>query len=84
MSGLNLVASMAGICTTVSFLPQVMKVHRTKRTEDLSLPMYVIFSCGVSLWTLYGVMIRSWPVMIANGITFILSVYILIMKVRHG
>ncbi|MCX5677737.1 MAG: SemiSWEET transporter [Candidatus Omnitrophica bacterium] len=83
MDKLNLIATIAGICTTASFLPQVVKVYHTRHTKDLSLPMYVIFSCGVFLWVYYGVMIQSWPIMIANGTTFILSVYILAMKIRY-
>ena len=80
---MNLIATIAGICTTASFLPQVIKVCRTRHTQDLSLPMYVIFSCGVFLWMCYGILMRSWPIMIANGTTFILSVYILAMKIRY-
>ncbi len=83
MNKANLFATIAGICTTVSFLPQVVKVYRTKHTKDLSLPMYVIFVCGVLLWFIYGIFISSWPVIIANGVTFVLASYILAMKLRY-
>jgi len=83
MSGANLLATIAGLCTTVSFLPQVIKVYRTKHTKDLSLPMYAIFLCGVFFWFEYGILINSWPVIIANGATFVLAAYILAMKIRY-
>ena len=83
MGIVNLIASIAGTCTTVSFLPQVIKVYRTRHTKDLSLPMYVIFSLGALLWACYGIAIYSLPVIIANSITFILSLYILAMKLRY-
>ena len=83
MNQLDLIASIAGICTTVSFLPQVIKVYRTRHTKDLSLTMYVIFSCGVFFWVLYGAFVHSRPIIIANSVTFILSVYIMAMKLRY-
>jgi len=83
MSGITLLAGLAGVCTTVSFLPQVLKVYRTKHTKDLSLPMYIVFSIGVLFWAYYGMVIHSWPVIIANAVTFFLSLYILIMKLKY-
>ncbi|MFA5146026.1 MAG: SemiSWEET transporter [Candidatus Omnitrophota bacterium] len=80
---INLIGSIAAFCTTVSFLPQVVRIHRTKRTHDLSLPMYAIFSCGVLLWLCYGLMTMSVPIITANAIAFILSIYILAMKVKY-
>lgn len=74
----------AAILTTTAFLPQVIKAHKTKHTVDLSLFMYLLFSSGVFLWTIYGFMIHSTPVIIANIVTLLLSLYILYLKVRHG
>jgi MtN3 and saliva related transmembrane protein len=61
-----------------------MKAHRTKKTEDLSLGMLAIFSVGLLLWTVYGVLIGSLPVISANVATLALVMYILFLKVRHG
>ena len=83
MRATTLLASVAAICTTVSFLPQVFKVHRTRHTKDLSLPMYVLFSFGVLLWACYGVVTQSWPMIIANIVTLLLSLYILTMKLKY-
>ena len=82
MDHVTLVGSLAAACTTISFVPQVVKVYRTKETRDLSLLMYVIFSAGVFLWFCYGVMTKSLPIMIANFITLIFSLYIVAMKIR--
>lgn len=75
---------MAGVLTTLSFLPQVRQTWRTKSTKDISLPMFLSFCTGVLLWLVYGVMIHSLPVMLANGVTFVLSGAILIMKLKWG
>jgi MtN3 and saliva related transmembrane protein len=75
---------MAGVLTTLSFLPQVRQTWRTKSTKDISLPMFLSFCTGVLLWLVYGMMIHSLPVILANGVTFVLSGAILIMKLKWG
>lgn len=80
---MNVVGIIAGICTTTAFLPQVIKIMRTRHTRDLSLPMYAIFSFGVGMWTYYGFVTRSIPVVAFNSVTFILSLYILFAKVIY-
>lgn len=70
-------------CTTISFLPQAIKVITEKKTRDISLSMYVIFSFGVFLWFIYGIIIKDIPVIFANSITFALSFTILILKIRY-
>jgi MtN3 and saliva related transmembrane protein len=75
---------MAGVLTTLSFLPQVRQTWRTKSAKDLSLPMFLSFCTGVSLWLVYGIMIHSVPIMLANGVTLVLSGAILIMKLKWG
>ena len=76
----------AAALTTLSFLPQVVKVLRSKDTSGLSLLMYGIFSLGVALWTLYGVLTWSLPIILANGVTLLLSLTILraIWRNRSG
>lgn len=75
---------MAGVLTTLSFLPQVRQTWRTKSTKDISLPMFLAFCSGVLLWLIYGIMIHSLPVMLANGVTLVLSGAILMMKLKWG
>ena len=74
----------AGTLTTIAFLPQVIQVVKTKSTDDISLVMYVVFITGVAFWLLYGILLGAWPVIIANIVTFILALIVLVMKLRHG
>ena len=76
--------SIAAILTTTSFIPQVIQVWRTRHTKDISFGMYVIFTAGVATWLAYGVMLNSWPIIIANGITVCLAGTVLLMKLRFG
>ena len=76
----NLLGLVAGILTTISLLPQLVKTWRSKSAEDVSLLMFILFIIGVFLWCLYGLEIHSLPVVIANIITFILALSILSLK----
>lgn len=70
----------AAICSTTSFAPQAWKIIKTRQTADLSLPMYVITVLGFALWLGYGAMLGQWPLMLSNGLCFLLSGFILMMK----
>jgi MtN3 and saliva related transmembrane protein len=72
----------AATLTTCSFVPQLTKVWRTKSAEDLSYGMFGAFSAGIFLWLLYGLVREDIPVIVANGITLVLSVAILVLKTR--
>lgn len=78
------IGSIAATLTTTAFIPQAWQVWRTRHTKDISLGMYAIFTSGVALWAIYGVMIGSWPVIIANCITLVLAGAVLVMKIRFG
>lgn len=73
----------AATCTTISFLPQAIKVIRTKHTSDLSLAMYSLFTFGVFLWLVYGFFLKDIPLIAANTVTLILSSIILAMKLKY-
>lgn len=73
----------AAILTTIAFVPQVVKTYKTRHTKDISLFMYVIFSAGVLLWTIYGIILGLIPVILANSVTLLLSIFVLIMKIRY-
>lgn len=74
----------AAFLTTVAFLPQAVKAIRTRDTSGISLGMYVVFTAGIACWFGYGLLLGSWPMIIANIITFVLAAVILAMKLRHG
>ena len=80
----ELIGSLAATLTTVSFIPQVWQIWRTRHTKDISLAMYGTFSFGVALWLCYGILLGAWPIIIANSITLLLSGAVLIMKLRFG
>ena len=73
----------AAFCTTFAFLPQAIKVYKTKSTKDISLYMFLIFTIGVLSWLIYGLIINDWPVILANAVTLILSFFILIFKLKY-
>lgn len=73
----------AGLLTTIAFVPQAAKTWRTRSTRDISLTMFVLFCCGIVLWLGYGVMIGSWPVILANAFTLCLASVILCIKVLN-
>ena len=81
---ITLIGLGAAFCTTVAFLPQVIRTWRTRSTRDLSLPMFLIFTTGILLWLIYGLATRDIPLILANGVTFVLSGTILFFKLRHG
>jgi MtN3 and saliva related transmembrane protein len=74
----------AGFLSTAALVPQVAKTLKEQSARDISLGMYVLFCAGVSLWLLYGLMIASWPVVVSNSVTLVLSGAVLVLKLRHG
>jgi MtN3 and saliva related transmembrane protein len=82
MSPADIIGSVAAVLTTSSFLPQAAHVLRTRDTRAISLTMYAMFTVGITLWGIYGLMTLQWSIIIANAITLCLAALILIMKVR--
>ena len=83
MDYVTIIGFVAAVLTTVAFIPQVLKAVKTKSTKDISLGMYVIFCSGVFLWFVYGMLILSWPVIIANILAFSLALIILSYKIKY-
>ncbi|MEQ1598574.1 MAG: SemiSWEET transporter [Methylotenera sp.] len=69
--------------TTFAFVPQAYHSWKTRDLSGVSLPMYGIFSLGVAGWIVYGFMIMSWPIILANVVTFVLSCAVLYLKLKH-
>ena len=74
----------AAFCTTVAFVPQVLRVWRTRSTEDISLKMFLVLVTGLCLWLAYGFGRGEVPIILANGATLLLAGTILAFKLRHG
>jgi MtN3 and saliva related transmembrane protein len=75
---------LAASLTTISFVPQVRKVWRTRSAKDVSLGMYFLFTLGVAMWLVYGILIHAWPVIVANAITLVLAGAVLVMRIKLG
>lgn len=73
----------AASLTTVSFLPQAIKVIQTRDTQSISLTMYILFSIGVCTWLVYGILIVNLPIILANAITLSLASVILYFKITE-
>ena len=84
MDANTLLGIVAGSLTTLAFIPQVVRTWRTRSTHDISLAMFLLFSTGLVLWLIYGALIGSWPIIIANTVTLVLALIIIVFKIRHG
>ncbi len=84
MNSSELVGYLAATLTTVAFVPQAWQIWATRSGDGISVGKYALFTSGVALWLAYGLLIGSWPVIIANAITLVLALFILTMKLRLG
>ena len=74
----------AATLTTGAFVPQAIKTIRSRNTSGISLMMYLVFTVGTALWLLYGMRLGSWPMIVANTVSFGLAATILSLKLRYG
>lgn len=81
---LQLIGPIGALLTTISFLPQVLQVVKTKDVSGISLGMYIIFVLGVILWTLYGCILHDITIILSNGMTTILAGIILFYKWKES
>jgi len=79
---ITLIGLLAAFCTTASFIPQVLQILRTGNVDGISLQMYSIFTFGVAMWLLYGIIVQDLPMILANLITLILAAMVLILTLR--
>lgn len=79
----DMLGTVAGILTTASFVPQVIKTLRSGQTRDISLAMWLAFCSGVALWTVYGILLEAWPIVAANIPTLGLAGTILVIKLKN-
>ncbi len=79
-----IIGLIAGLLCTAAFLPQVIKIFKTKSAKDLSLATFSIFSLGVFLWLIYGILIKQIPIILTNAMILILALLILAMKIKYG
>jgi MtN3 and saliva related transmembrane protein len=70
----------AATLTTAAFVPQAWLTFRTRDVSGISLGMYSVFTAGVALWLAYGWVLQAWPIVVANFVTLLLAISILLMK----
>ncbi len=73
----------AGVLTTIAYLPQLIKTWQSKSADDLSWSMLIILCVGIILWLVYGFSIHDIPIVAANIVTFMLASVILVLKIRY-
>jgi MtN3 and saliva related transmembrane protein len=84
MEAIDLVGYVAATLTTAAFLPQVVRVWQSQSTKDLSLSTLLSFIVGVFMWLIYGLLVKSAPIIVANAVTLVLNLVILRFKLKHG
>ena len=83
MDAITIIGLIAALFTTVSLLPQLIKVYKTKSTKDISTGMFTLFGVGVLLWFVYGVFVNDLPIIVANSLAFIQATVILFFKAKY-
>ena len=79
---IEIIGYCAAFLTTIAFLPQAIQSWRTRDLSGISVGMYSLFTIGVGLWLIYGLIIEKWPLIVANALTFALALSILVLKLR--
>lgn len=80
----EIIGLVAGFLTTAAYMPQVLKVWRSRSARDVSLGMFSLMVVGIMFWLAYGLMIEDIPLILANLVTLLLTGVILALKLRHG
>jgi MtN3 and saliva related transmembrane protein len=83
MNHVALLGLAAACCTTFAFVPQVVRIWRTRSANDISLLMFVVLSTGLLLWLVYGLLVHDLPIVLANAVTLLLALTILVLKLRR-
>jgi MtN3 and saliva related transmembrane protein len=83
-ASIETIGSLAAASTTLCWLPQAVKIIRERQTQGISLITQAVFTVGLALWLIYGLFLMNWPLIVANAVTLVFSVVILILKVRYS
>ncbi len=81
---IQILGLIAGGLIAIAALPQFIKIVKTKKTQDISLPMYILLNIGGLLWILYGILTNQFAVIVTNLIFQIFNMVILYLKLKHG
>jgi MtN3 and saliva related transmembrane protein len=81
---IDAIGTAAAVLSTASFVPQVWLTFKTRDASGVSLGMYSAFTLGIALWLIYGLLMKAWPIVVANAITLVFAISILVMKLTFG
>lgn len=84
MDSIEIIGGLAGLMTTSAFLPQALRVYKTKDTASISMTMYMVFVMGLVLWIAYGMLSDKLAIILPNVVTLIFASYILLVKISHA
>jgi len=73
----------AGVCTGISLLPQLIKISKEKKADDISFGMLGVLLAGVAGWVWYGFLKKDYPIIITNGFSFLVNIAIIILSIRY-
>ncbi len=83
MNGVTILGLVAATFTTAAFVPQAVKIIKTKHTKDISIVMYSMLMVGIILWLIYGIMLEELPIILTNSVTLIFTSIILGLKLKY-
>ncbi|MBE9527836.1 MAG: SemiSWEET transporter [Proteobacteria bacterium] len=84
MDFVTIIGLVAATCTTVSFIPQVVKIVKMKETRDISLLTFLLLELGIFLWLVYGIYLANLPIILANAVTLLLTTVVIGLKLKYG
>ncbi|QLC65061.1 SemiSWEET transporter [Flavobacterium sp. LPB0248] len=73
MNYIDIIGLFAGACITLSTIPQIIKVWKTKKVKEISLRMFSILTFGIAVWIVYGILKKDLPIILTNSISFVLN-----------
>jgi len=79
----EIVGIVAGICTATSLLPQLVKMLKNKKAEDISLFYLIVLLCGISLWVVYGILREDLPIIVTNSFSLLINIIVLILGIKY-
>lgn len=80
---IQVVGIVAGIFTSTSLMPQLIKMFKTKKAEEISLIMLITLILGIGLWIYYGILRKDIPIIITNGFSFLLNITIIVLRLKY-
>jgi MtN3 and saliva related transmembrane protein len=81
---INAVGVAAGLCSMASFIPQILKIWRDRDASGVSLRMFAVTCTAFALWTAFGALQESWPIVLSNTVCFVLASAIVALRLRYG